>query len=108
MIEADIRKAAYILDKYADADIEVSVMSTIRLKIIAVLKIYPKISPSMLQCGIGSSLPATLWRPVLQEMVDAAEVEINHEVHLSGNGRSTSYAIISLVEHSDGSTKTAA
>lgn len=41
----------------------------IRRRIINVLCIYPRISPSMLQAGIGPSTKAGKWRPILEQMI---------------------------------------
>jgi len=41
----------------------------IEAKIVALLQVYPTLSPSMIQAGLGPSLPATLWRPVLQRLL---------------------------------------
>lgn len=46
----------------------------IRQRIIHCLKIYPKLSPSMLQIGIGTGFPPALWHPVLQSMENSGEV----------------------------------
>lgn len=48
--------------------------SYVRERIITLLSIYPTISPSMLQIGLGSSLPTLVWRPVFDEMVSAGEI----------------------------------
>ena len=42
----------------------------IEARILKVLEIYPKISPSMMQIGIGSSLPTIIWKPILDSLVE--------------------------------------
>lgn len=41
----------------------------IREKIIHVLTIWPILSPSMLQVGIGTALTPKLWHPVLNNLI---------------------------------------
>ena len=41
----------------------------IRTKIVHLLKIYPVVSPTMLQSGLGPSLRPAIWRPVLRSMI---------------------------------------
>lgn len=46
----------------------------IRERIIAVLRVYPKLSATMIQVGVGNNLPAHSWKPVLEKMIDDGEV----------------------------------
>lgn len=73
-----------------------NVNTSIRDKILHLLRIYPIVSPSMLQIGIGSSLPTSIWRPVLQELLDTGEVKEDIIVSLSAAGRNQSYTLLSL------------
>ena len=50
----------------AEAEIEV--------KILHLLGIYPIISPTMLQGGLGPSVKPALWRPVLARLINEAKV----------------------------------
>lgn len=43
-------------------------------KILHILNVYPFISPSMLQMGVGPSLPATLWKPLLERLIGEGRV----------------------------------
>lgn len=47
----------------------------IRLRIMHTLLIYPKLSPSMLQIGIGTGFPPALWHPVLEKLIAEGKVE---------------------------------
>lgn len=38
-------------------------------KILHTLKVYPVISPSMLQVGIGNHIAASMWRPILELLI---------------------------------------
>lgn len=43
-------------------------------KIIHLLGIYPIISPSMLQVGLGPQIPPRIWRPVLEMLIVEGKV----------------------------------
>ena len=46
----------------------------VRERIIALLTVYPILSPSMIQIGLGSSLPTFVWRPVFDRMLISGEL----------------------------------
>lgn len=63
-----------------------------------VLQHFPKLSHSMLQIGLGPSLAAKVWRPVLDEMIVEGEITVETVYTTTPSGRSQTYMIISLVE----------
>lgn len=65
-------------------------------RIIHLLKIYPKINPSMMQIGIGSSIPSQMWRPKLQDLIDRKVILEEFVVSPSPTGRHQSYCVLSL------------
>lgn len=68
----------------------------IRDKIAHVLSIWPKLSMSMLQVGIGTALSPKMWHPVLAKMIDEGVV-IKQDVGASGpTGRYQNYVVIRL------------
>lgn len=70
----------------------------IRKKIIHLLSIYPKISGSMMQVGIGPSIPPAMWKPV---MLQLKEIGLLLETQIQGvspNGRNQTYTIYSLAD----------
>ena len=69
---------------------------TIRAKIIHVLSIYPKISISMLQVGMGTSLMPALWKPVLNQMIADKTVIQDRKTFLTPTERQQGYTILSL------------
>ncbi len=71
---------------------------TIRERIIHTLSIYPQLSPSMLQVGMGTSLIPALWKPVLEKMCEEGIVTQKHESRETPAGRQQSYTIIKLTE----------
>lgn len=68
----------------------------IRDRILHLLTVYPRISPSMLQIGIGTSVPPTLWRPILDDLVKEGRVLIENVNCQSPAGRARSYQVVSL------------
>ncbi len=69
---------------------------TISQKIEHVLSIYPHLSPSMLQTGIGTAIPPAIWRPVLQRLISEGIVIESEEVRETPTGRHHLYTILSL------------
>lgn len=47
----------------------------IKEKIKSILQTYPKVSPSMLQITLGSSLPSGIWKPMLEELITDGTVK---------------------------------
>ena len=81
-----------ISDKVATVKEQVRV----REKILRVLKVYPIISPAMLHIGIGTSVKTSLWRPILDELIDENLVT-ETRTYLEKGGKSKQYVRISLV-----------
>lgn len=69
----------------------------IREKIVHLLKIYPVISPTMLQGGLGPYVKPKAWRPVLEELIHEGIVQQTQETHLSPGGRYNVHNKVSLV-----------
>lgn len=63
-----------------------------------ILSVFPKLSHSMLQVGLGSTIPAKDWRPILDEMVAEGTVSIQTKYLTTPAERSQGYSIISLTE----------
>lgn len=76
----------------------ISYLRDIEERILHVLSIYPKISPSMLQIGLGSNVPPKIWRPVLQQLMDKNLVVQETIVNMSPKGRSQTHIIIKQVQ----------
>lgn len=75
---------------------EIAGTDSIRTRILHLLTVYPRISPSMLQIGIGTSVPPTIWRPILDELVKDHKVMITSINIQSPAGRTRSYQVVSL------------
>lgn len=67
---------------------------SIAQKILHLLTHYPRISPSMMQIGIGSSLPANIWRPVLNKLLEKRIIMQDLIVDMSSTGRQQTHTIL--------------
>lgn len=70
--------------------------TVVRERIRHVLAIYPRVSRSMLQVGIGTSMPPVLWKPVLDKMIEDGEVTSQNTSYATPAGRHNSYEILQL------------
>lgn len=77
---------------------EVEGSEVIRKKIVHILGIYPKLSMSMLQVGIGTGLAPPLWHPVLDNLLLDGVVEKKQFTIQSPSGRNQVYTILSLAQ----------
>ena len=69
-------------------------------KLTHVLSIYPKVSVSMLQVGIGTSVPPALWKPIMEKMINDGRIKRELRSAQTPEGRGQTYTIISLGEAS--------
>lgn len=70
----------------------------IKEKIVHILLIYPVISPSMLQAGLGPQIAAGLWRPVLKDLIKHEVVKQESVTLESPSGRTITYTQLSLMK----------
>lgn len=70
---------------------------TIKAKILHVLSIYPMLSPSMLQVGIGTAVTPKLWHPILAVLIKEGKVERFEMQSRAPSGRDQTYACIRLI-----------
>jgi hypothetical protein len=68
----------------------------VKNKILHVLGIYPQLSQSMLQVGIGTALSSKIWLPVLEQLKAEGIVKVEEKQARSPSGRDQTYQIISL------------
>ena len=68
-----------------------SVEQEIEDKILHILTIYPVISPTMLQGGIGPYLKPVVWRPILERLKAAGKVIEESESLETPGGRYNTY-----------------
>jgi hypothetical protein len=82
--------------------IETPLIDGIKSRIVRILEVYPKISPSMLQIALGTGVLASTWRPILDEMIEAKTVKKTYVQVDDVGGRSRSYTVISLFNTNTG------
>lgn len=70
----------------------------IKEKIIHLLKIYPIISPTMLQGGLGPYIKPRVWRPALEKLIEDGIVIQTQETILSPGGRYNVHNKIQLTD----------
>ena len=68
----------------------------IATKILHILSIYPIISPTMLQGGLGPSMKPAQWRPVLAHLIENGKVVETQEATQTPTKRYNTYAKLSL------------
>ncbi len=67
--------------------------------IIHILTVYPGISPTMLQVGMGPTAKAGWWKPILEEMIEDKIVAREWTTPLHGPaGKKICYKKLSLIE----------
>lgn len=76
----------------------VDAIKTVQLKILNTLHIYPKISPSMLNTGIGPAIPPAIWRPALQHLIEQGLVTESQVNRLGITGRSNTLRTVELTD----------
>lgn len=68
----------------------------IAVKILHLLSIYPIISPTMLQGGLGPQMRPAQWRPILADLVTEGKVIESTRSMLTPNDRYNTYSRLSL------------
>jgi hypothetical protein len=72
------------------------VQDVLRQKIKHALTVWPYLSGSMIQIGLGTAVPPVLWRPVLQSMIDQKEITVLEIYARSPTGRDQKYTVYKL------------
>lgn len=65
-------------------------------KILHTLSIYPILSATMLQVGIGTSISPTMWRPILEQLVRDGKITRTVYQDETPGGRSQTYTRFQL------------
>ncbi len=68
----------------------------VRENILYILGIFPNISPSMLHITLGGSLPTSIWKPILEDLVDQDFVIRTQLVSQAPNGRMRHHTLLKL------------
>ncbi len=70
----------------------------IRKKMTHLLSIYPKISPSMMQVGIGPSIAPAMWKPILGQLKELGIIVETQIASVTQSGRHQTYTIYALAD----------
>lgn len=70
----------------------------VRKRITFVLEMYPKLSYTMLQVGLGTAYKPLYWRPELQAMIADGTVRQWEEMRVGPTGRYNVYTFIALAQ----------
>lgn len=84
---------------------ETNAADLIEAKILSTLSIYPKLSYSMLQVGIGTAIPPKLWHPILNKLKKEDRVVEESLNARSPMQRDLTHRILMLKEHATPETK---
>jgi hypothetical protein len=74
----------------------VNAVEQVRERILHALEIFPFISSSMLHQAIGTATLGSLWKPVLNELIEEGLVVETTFSGKSSGGRTQSYSILHL------------
>lgn len=66
----------------------------IRDRILHVFTIYPRLSPSHIQVSIGPSVPASMWKPILEQLLRERKLHKHSHQATTPKGRVQVYQII--------------
>lgn len=83
------------MNEQAIVDTEVQEQE-VEAKILHLLAIYPVISPTMLQSGLGPYTKPAVWRPVLQRLIEEKKVVETQESLQTPSDRYNTYNKLSL------------
>lgn len=68
----------------------------LRSRIVHVLTVFPFLSQSMINVGIGTSIPSKLWQPILEDLIAEGTVQKTAINAQSPSDRSQTYTIYHL------------
>jgi hypothetical protein len=87
-----------------DSEVEATEKSPaehIRERIEYALGIWPKLSKSMLQVGIGTSISPDMWHPVFDKMVEDGVIIVTDRPGVNPKGRKLTHEVIQLARQPD-------
>ena len=65
-------------------------------KIVHILTVYPMISPSMLQIGLGPAVSPSIWKPILEGLIESGTVIRTNVLAETPSGRQNTYMRLEL------------
>jgi hypothetical protein len=78
------------------SDGESETANIVRARILHILEIYPFLSSSMIHIGLGTSLPISLWKPILATLVTEEAVCLTEVTSRTPIGRMQTFSIYHL------------
>lgn len=82
-------------EKTVDAGAEM-----LRSRIVHVLTVFPFLSQSMINVGIGTSIPSKLWQPILEDLISEGTISKTAINAQSPSDRNQTYTIYHLSKNS--------
>lgn len=74
-------------------------MSYIEERILYFLSVYPRLSGSMIQVAIGTSIAPVMWRPIIERLIREGKIVL-YEIHSRApSGRDLSHKVYCLKEN---------
>lgn len=68
----------------------------IRKKILFLLTVYPRLSRAMIQVGLGTAMPPSLWSPILEALIQEGKVGLTAESYVTPRNTNQTYQIYHL------------
>jgi hypothetical protein len=91
-----------VLNLNTNASLGDTTMDLVQQRILHVLSIYPRLSMSMLQIGIGTGFPPAIWHPALDALLDEGRVRRDYvKAQNPVSRREQAYTVIQLKEEED-------
>lgn len=98
MNHPNVRAAHEAEDNIPESGEVVNTSTAIRDKLIFVLAVFPKLSSTMLQIGLGTSVSPSEWRPILASLIQEGIIVVDSVTYLSTVQRWQTYRIHRLRE----------
>lgn len=80
-------------------EVEATEDETLEAKILLLLEVYPVISPTMLQGGLGPQIPPAKWRPVLDKLLAEGAVKQDTDYRQGATGRYRTFLKLGLAKN---------
>lgn len=69
---------------------------SIRSRILFLLSVYPVMSPSMIQQGIGPAVPIKVWRPIYEALITEGVLKREVFVLETNKGQARAHTLVTL------------
>jgi hypothetical protein len=83
----------------AHADGKTATSGQIRKQLIHLLRLYPVLSPTMIQSSLGGKVRPSVWRPIMESMIKEGTLVRNEVVSENSWGQFRSYTCIKLADN---------